>query len=214
MLAFLGGTGPEGRGLALRYALAGKEVIIGSRRPDRAVATAEELCLLAPGTSISGAGNREACLQGDMVFLTFPYDAQRTLLPQIERELVGKVVVSAIAPLVFDKGGARTVQVDEGSAAMQAQALLPHSKVAAAFQNLSAAELLANERPIEGDVVVCSDHREAKMQVMTMVGLIKNLRAVDGGNLDSTRYVEEITALLVNINRIYHTHSSIKITGL
>ena len=214
MLAFLGGTGPEGRGLALRYALAGEEIIIGSRSAERAAAAAQDLQKLAPGASISGADNRDAALRGEVVFLTFPYEAQRPLLPQIEGELAGKVVVSVIAPLIFEKGRAKAVQVEEGSAAMEAQALLPGSQVAAAFQNLSAAKLLAAEQPVEGDVVVCSDHREAKEWVMTMVGLIKDLRAVDGGGLENARYVEELTTLLLNINRIYKAHSTIRVVGV
>ncbi|MCZ6536143.1 MAG: NADPH-dependent F420 reductase, partial [Chloroflexi bacterium] len=91
---------------------------------------------------------------------------------------------------------------------------LPRSKVVAAFQNLSATELLAPDRAMEGDVVVCSDHQEAKERVMALVGIIKNLRGVDGGGLENARYVEQLTALLLSINRIYKAHSSIRIVGV
>ena len=214
MLAFLGGTGPEGRGLALRYALAGQEVIIGSRDSDKAEAAALKLQQKAPRDSVSGNGNREAAAQGDVAFLTVPYEAQQSLLPQLADELAGKPVVNVVAPLVFKRGRAAAVQVPEGSAAMQSQILLPRSQVVAAFQNLSATKLLATGQPMDGDVVVCSDHEEAKERVMALVGLIKNLRGLDGGGLENARYVEQLTALLLAVNRIYKAHSSIKLVGL
>ena len=214
MLAFLGGTGPEGRGLALRYALAGQEVIIGSRDPDKAKEAALKLQDKAPPGSVRGEGNREAARQGDVVFLTVPYEAQQSLLPQLADELAGKIVVNVVAPLVFKKGRASAVQVPEGSAAVQSQILLPRSQVVAAFQNLSATKLLAVSRPMDGDVVVCSDHEEAKKRVMALVGLIKDLRGLDGGGLENARYVEQLTSLLLSVNRIYKAHSSIKLVGL
>ncbi len=214
MLAFLGGTGPEGRGLALRYALAGQEVIIGSRDPDKAKAAALKLQQKAPRDSVRGNGNREAAAQGDVVFLTVPYEAQQSLLPQLADELAGKPVVNVVAPLVFKRGRAAAVQVPEGSAAMQSQILLPRSQVVAAFQNLSATKLLATGQPMDGDVVVCSDHEEAKERIMVLVGLVKNLRGLDGGGLENARYVEQLTALLLAVNRIYKAHSSIKLVGL
>ena len=99
MLAFLGGTGPEGRGLALRYALAGHEVVIGSRDPDKAKEAALKLQEKASLDSVRGDGNREAAGQGDVVFLTVPYEAQQSLLPQLADELAGKPVVNVVAPL-------------------------------------------------------------------------------------------------------------------
>lgn len=214
MLAFLGGTGPEGRGLALRFALAGEEITIGSRDADRAREAAQVLQKLAPQASIRGDENREAAKRGDVVFVTVPYEAQKPLVTQLEDELAGKLVVNVVAPLAFEKGRPRAVPVEEGSAAMQSQSLLPRSKVVAAFQNLSATELLAPDRAMEGDVVVCSDHQEAKERVMALVRLIKNLRGVDGGGLENARYVEQLTALLLSINRIYKAHSSIRIVGV
>ncbi len=214
MLAFLGGTGPEGRGLALRFALAGEEVTIGSRDPDRAREAAQVLQKLAPQASIRGDENREAAKRGDVVFVTVPYEAQKPLVTQLEDELADKLVVNVVAPLAFEKGRPRAVPVEEGSAAMQSQSLLPRSRVVAAFQNLSATELLAPDRAMEGDVVVCSDHQETKERVMALVGLIKNLRGVDGGGLENARYVEQLTALLLSINRIYKAHSSIRIVGV
>jgi len=215
MLAFLGGTGPEGRGLALRLALAGEEVIIGSRDGERAATAADELVQHSPMARIAGGDNHEAASRSEVVFLTVPYEAQRPLLEQLRGSLMGKVVVDVIAPMRFERGrGAIAVPVDAGSAAEEAQELLPDSQVVAAFQNISAETLLDPSVAMEGDVIVCSDHREAKALVMALTNRIPQLRAVDGGALANARYVEQITPLLININRIYKVHSGIQIVGL
>ena len=215
MLAFLGGTGPEGRGLALRLALAGQEAVIGSRDAGRATKVAEELLQLAPGTRIAGAANADAAARADVVFLTFPYEGQRPVLEQLRGTLDGKVVVNVIAPMRFERGrGASAVEVPAGSAAEEAQEMLPGALVAAAFQNVSAEELQKPEAAMEGDVIVCSDHREAKALVMDLTREIPNLRPVDGGGLANAKYVEQLTPLLVNINRIHKIHAAIKIVGL
>ena len=141
MLAFLGGTGPEGRGLAIRLALAGEEVVIGSRDAARASTAAEELLLLAPGARITGAANADAAAQADTIFLTFPYEGQRPTLETLGEALDGKIVVNVIAPMEFQRGrGAIALPVDAGSAAEESQLLLPGALVAAAFQNASAEE--------------------------------------------------------------------------
>lgn len=214
MLAFLGGTGPEGRGLALRYALEGQKVVLGSRDQERALVAARGLKEMAPQAQINGAENAEAARQGDVVFITVPYEAQKPLLATLAPQLEGKVVISVVAPLAFERGRARALQVPEGSAAVQAQQLLPRSLMVGAFQNLSAVHLLNPRHVMEGDVIVCSDHPEAKAQVMDLVRLIKDLRPVDGGGLENSRYVEELTTLLLHINRIYKAHSTIRIVGV
>ena len=215
MLAFLGGTGPEGKGLALRLALAGERVIIGSRDASRASAIADELMILAPGTAIEGAANADASARADVVFLTFPYEGQRPTLEQLGEALAGKVVVNVIAPMQFQRGrGVSAVDVDAGSAAQEAQELLPGSLVAAAFQNVGAEELQEPEITMSGDVIICSDHKAAKDVVVNLVPKIPELRPVDGGALANARYVEQITPLLVNINRIYKTHAGIKVVGV
>ena len=214
MLAFLGGTGPEGKGLAHRLAMAGEEVIIGSRDPARAQATAAELQQAAPNTHISGEANYVAAQRSNIVFITVPFDAQKPLLQSVASVLAGKVVVNVIAPLVFNRGRAHAISVEEGSAAVQSQVLLPDSQVVGAFQNVSAEDLATPDHLMEGDVVVCSDHPEAKEQVMALVTKVPDLRPIDGGRLENARYVEDFTALLVNINRIYKCHSGIKIVGV
>ena len=214
MLAFLGGTGPEGRGLALRLALAGEEVIIGSRDQNRAREAAEALAELVPGASILGDVNAVAAQRGSMVFVTVPYAAQKPLLEEVAEYLTGKVVVDVVSPMTVTKGRARAIDVEEGSAAMQAQQLLPRSFVVAAFQNISAVELNVPDRVMEGDVVVCSDHPEPRQQVMEMVTKIRALRSLNGDGLGNAKCVEQFTALLLNINRIYKCHSMIKIVGI
>ncbi len=215
MLTFLGGTGPEGKGLALRLAMAGEATMIGSRDAARGAAAAAELAALAPGTSIKGSDNAGAAAAGEVVFLAFPYEGQRTTLEQLGAALAGKIVVSVIAPMTFERGkGAQAVEVEAGSAAQEAQAMLPDSQVVAAFQNVSAEELQNQDVNMEGDVVVCSDHPEAKKLVMDLADKIASLRGVDGGGLANAKYVEQITPMLVNINRIYKAHSSIKIVGI
>jgi len=215
MLAILGGTGPEGKGLALRLAMAGETPIIGSRDAGRGADAAEELAQSVPGVVIKGSDNAGAVASADVVFLAFPYEGQRPVLEDLGAALKGKIVVSVIAPMKFERGkGASAVEVEAGSAAQEAQDMLPDSQVVAAFQNASAEELLDPSVTMEGDVVVCSDHPEAKKLVMELAGKIKDLRGVDGGSLANAKYVEQLTPLLVNINRIYKIHAGIKIVGV
>ena len=218
-LAFLGGTGPEGKGLALRLALAGEAVIIGSRDAGRARAAVEQL--VAAGDNVRhevrvrGADNLEAASEAAVIFLTVPYEAQRPLLEHLRQPLRGKVVVSVIAPMKFERGrGASALSVAAGSAAEEAQQLLPDSLVVAAFQNVSAEELQDPDQAMLGDVVICSDFSDAKSLVSDLTRKIPDLRPVDGGGLANSKYVEQITPLLVNINRIYKIHAGIKIVGL
>ncbi len=211
----MGGTGPEGKGLALRLAMAGETPIIGSRDAARGAAVAEELAQSAAGVVIKGSDNAGAAAAADVVFLAFPYEGQRPVLEDLGPALKGKIVVCVIAPMKFERGkGASAVEVEAGSAAQEAQDMLPDSQVVAAFQNASAEELLDPNVTMEGDVVVCSDHADAKKLVMGLADKIKNLRGVDGGGLANAKYVEQITPMLVNINRIYKVHAGIKIVGI
>lgn len=214
MIGFIGGTGAEGRGLALRYAALGYEIAIGSRDYHKATRVADELSALTNCKTISGMGNHSVAKISEVVFLTVPYSSQSFLLEQIGDELASKIVVNTICPLEFKGGKVRGLPVEEGSAAEQSQALIPKSKIVSAYHNISASDLLAYDRVMNGDVVVCSDHQDAKRTVMTMIDEVKDLRSIDGGSLDNSRYLENLTALLLNINRIHKTHTSIKIVGL
>ena len=214
MLGFLGGTGPEGRGIALRLGLAGEAVMIGSRDSARAEEAVMELKDAHGLSEVYGGLNDEVAQRSDVVFITVPFSAQASVLEPLSGGLDGKVVVSTVAPLAFSGGRADMLMVEEGSAAMQAQALLPGSKVVAALQTVSAHSLLEPATDIEGDVVICADDEEAKAVVSSLVERIRALRAVDGGGLANSRYVEGITALLININRLHRARSGVKITGI
>ena len=216
MIGFIGGTGPEGRGLALRLALAGERVVIGSRDRAKAEQAVAKVAAKAAGSSLSirAALNADAARMAEVVFVVVPYSAQHPTLETLIDHLEGKVVVDVVAPLTFGDGGAAAVAVPEGSAALQAQAMLPASKVVAAFHTVSARDLLRIADPVESDVVVCADAADARGVVFDLVGKIPGLRAVDGGGLENAAYVESLTALLLNINRRYKAHSAIKIIGI
>ena len=214
MIGFIGGTGPEGKGLALRFAMAGERVAIGSRDAQRAQDAADEVGELHDGLSVSGALNEQVADESDIVFIAVPYSGHRPTLESLRDRLDGKLVVDVVAPLRFSRGVASAVEVEEGSAAQQAQILLPNSTVVGAFHNLSAEDLMQPNVDIVSDVIVCADDREAKSRIMHLAETISAVRAVDGGGLQNSRYVEELTALLININRIYKAHSTIKIVGI
>jgi hypothetical protein len=214
VIGFIGGTGPEGKGLALRLALAGEEVLIGSRDESRASEAAKELADLAPDASIGGGLNDDVATRSDIVFVSVPYEGQRPTLEALRDQLSGKIVVDVVSPMAFSKGVARAVPVPEGSAALEAKALLPESTIVAAFQTISAVDLVKTDKPVESDVVVCGQGREARETVMALAEKIPGVRAVDGGGLSNAGYVENLTPLLVNINRRYKAHSAIKIVGI
>ncbi len=214
ILGFIGGTGPEGRGLAYRFALAGHGLIIGSRSRERGEEAAREVAERVSAASLRGAENAGAASEGEIVVLTVPFDAQAATLPSLREALEGKIVVSTATPLSFEGGRPTMLAVLEGSAAEQAQALLPGARVVAAFQNLGAAKLWEGDAALEQDVIVCADDAEAKREVMALAEQISGVRAVDGGPLASARYVEGITALLVNINRRYKALAGVRIVGL
>ena len=163
MLAILGGTGPEGKGLALRLAMAGESVIIGSRSTERGASAAAELGEGAPGASISARTTPEPLPPVMWCSWPFPTRVSVPVLEELAGSLEGKIVVSVIAPMVFERGkGASAVDVEAGSAAQEAQEILPNAQVVAAFQNVSAEELQDPQVDMEGDVVVCSDHADSK----------------------------------------------------
>lgn len=213
-IGFIGGTGPEGKGLGLRFAMAGETVMIGSRSTERATEAADSIREIVSTIDVSGAPNREVVQKSDVVFISVPYSGQKDILIDLKDDLAGKLIVNVVAPLAFEKGRASAVRVEDGSAALEAKAILTDSTIVAAFQNISAQKLLDPEATVDCDVVVCADDEEAKQTVMKLAETIKGVRAVDGGGLANARYVEDLTALLLNINRIYKAHSMIKIAGI
>lgn len=213
IISFIGGTGEEGMGLALRFARAGHDCVIGSRSIEKAAAAVAELRDHAPALPITGATNEDAAAQGEIVVVTTPYSAQAPTLPPLAAALAGKLVVSTVVPMAFEAGAASLVPVPEGSAAQQQQALLPRSTIVAAFQNLSARKLLKGG-PLDADVVVCADDASAKTRIMELASAIEGVRGVDGGALANAGLVEGITVLLVSVNRRYKTQAGIRIAGI
>lgn len=209
MIAVLGGTGPQGKGLALRWAVAGEQVVLGSRDPLRAAAIAEEL-----GHGITGAGNRQAAEQADVVVLAVPYDGHAALVSEIADAVSGKLLIDCVNPLGFDKQGAFALTVPEGSAAQQAAALAPDARVVAAFHHISAVLLQDLEQKLDIDVLVLSEDREAADKVIALADLIPGMRGVFAGRLRNAHQVEALTANLISVNRRYKVHAGIRITDL
>ncbi len=213
-VAVLGGTGEQGRGLARRFALAGVRVVLGSRDAARAQAAADGLAGV-PAGSVTGAGNAEAAAQADVVIAAVPWDGHRELLVSLADALEGKVVVDCVNPLGFDKQGGYALAVEEGSAAQQAQAVLPGSRVVGAFHHVSA-KLLLDEAvdEIELDVLVLGDDREATDLVQALADLVPGMRGIYGGRLRGAHQVEALTANIISVNRRYRAHAGLRITDV
>jgi NADPH-dependent F420 reductase len=224
-IAIIGGTGPEGSGLALRWAQAGETIIIGSRDPQRAAETANKIReqirgaagVAARDTNISGSENLAACKSAEIVVLTVPFEAQAEMLKHIKPSLhPGQILVDTTVPLAASVGGrpTRSLGVWQGSAAQQAAELAPEGVlVVSAFHNVSA-ELLHHDGPVDCDVIVCSDDKQAAQRIRALARKIPGVRTVDGGKLENARIVEQITALLIGFNIRAKGHSGLRITGL
>jgi 8-hydroxy-5-deazaflavin:NADPH oxidoreductase len=217
-IAVIGGTGPAGMGLALRWARAGEAIIIGSRdaqRAQQAAATIQER--VGAQANVSGMENSAACSAADILMLTVPFEGQAGLLKQLKPAMTeGSILIDATVPLAASVGGraSRTIGVWQGSAAQQAAELVPKGvSVVAAFHNVSA-ELLNGDVQLDCDVIVCSDDPDAAQLTRELAGKIPGVRAVDGGKLENARIVEQITALLIGMNIRHKGHAGIRITGL
>jgi 8-hydroxy-5-deazaflavin:NADPH oxidoreductase len=217
-IAFLGGTGEEGLGLALRFALAGEDVIIGSRQLERAHEAAASLraTLRAAGSqaSVEGLDNRSAVGATDIVAFTFPFKAVESLVAELHSVLDGKTILDVVNPLSLRGGVFHSIPVAQGSAGQLIQHLLPNAKVVSGFKNLSAKELLDLQHTLRGDVLLCGDHPDATQFFSSLVGRITALRAVDAGSLVNAGHLEGITTLLLNLNRRFHAITSIEVLGL
>jgi NADPH-dependent F420 reductase len=215
-LAFLGGTGDQGRGLARRFSLAGHRVIIGSRQAERAESAAAELGASCPDPSlISGLPNADAAAAADVVVIAVPWDGHEQLVRAVAPALRGKIVVDCVNPMGFDSQGAYAVEVAEGSAAQQAAAILSDSTVVAAFHHVSAVLLLDPDvGSIDTDVLVLGDDRAATDLIQALVDRIEGMRGVYGGRLRNARQIEAFTANLVSINRRYKAHAGLRVTDV
>jgi NADPH-dependent F420 reductase len=214
-IGFIGGTGPEGKGLGLRMAMAGHEVILGSRNIDRANTAVEDIKkLVNEKLLIRGESNNQTASESDIVFITVPYEGHKNTLIDLESELSGKIVVDTVVPIRFIKGNFEPITVTEGSAAEEAAASLPNSSIIGAFHNVSAVALIEPATLIDCDVLVTGNDLQAKTEVMKLAEDINGIRAVDGGRIENSKQVEDLTVLLLTINKIYKKHSMIKIVGL
>jgi NADPH-dependent F420 reductase len=213
-IGILGGTGKEGAGLALRWALGGHEVIIGSRDAERARAKAAELSALAGGAAVAGMSNLDAATAAGVVVLTLPATGLAATLVPLKDACRGKVVISTVVPLTFG-GGRLFTPPPQGSSAEEVQELLGgEARVVAAFHHIAAHELSATEHVIECDLLLCGGDAEAK-KVVEELAHTMGLRAIDVGALTNAGSLEGITAMLATINRRYKLkNSGIKITGL
>ncbi|MDR6173560.1 NADPH-dependent F420 reductase [Nocardioides zeae] len=218
-IAVLGGTGPQGRGLARRFAAAGLPVVLGSRTEEKGKAAAAELAEALAGTegvgAVTGTDNAGAAAAGDVVLVVVPWDGHKELLESLREQLAGKVVVDCVNPLGFDKQGPYALKVEEGSATEQAQAVLPDSTVVGAFHNVSAVLLEDPEvTTIDTDVLVLGDEREATDLVQDLAGVIPGVRGVYGGRRRNAHQVEALTANLIAANRRYKAHAGVRITDV
>jgi hypothetical protein len=215
VIAILGGTGDQGRGLARRFALAGHQVLIGSRSAERAQSAAAEL-----GHGVRGLANADAAREAGVVIAAVPWEGHGELLSALAGELAGKIVVDCVNPMGFDKQGAYPLPVAEGgpaegSAAQQAAALLPGSRVVAAFHHVSAVLLLDPEvDTMDLDVLVLGDDRDATELVQALAGRIPGVRGIYAGRLRNCGQIEALTANLVSINRRYKAHAGLRITDI
>jgi NADPH-dependent F420 reductase len=217
-IPIIGGTGALGYGLALRWARAGRAVVIGSRSADRAAETARKLSELAPDAEIEGLPNDAAAKQGSVVFLTVPFRAQSENLNNLREALEpGQLLVDCTVPLAAAVGGkaTRSLGVWQGSAAEQAQEMVPEGvDVVAALHTVSAPSLADLAADLDEDVLLCGDRKDEKAKVARLIEEIPGLRAVNAGALEMARVVEQLTPLLISINARYKTHAGIRINGL
>jgi len=227
-IAILGGTGPLGSGLALRWARAGETVIIGSRDAERAQTSAGQILERVRSTAplfkhesphqLTGTDNASAVAAADVVVLAVPFEGHASLLKKLKPVFKpNTILIDATVPLAASVGGraTRTLAVWQGCAAQQAAELVPQGvAVAAAFQNLSA-ELLGGDGAMDCDVIVCADDPEARQLAAELAKKIPGVRAIDGGNLENARILEHITALLITLNIKHRVHTAgLRITGL
>jgi len=219
-IAVIGGTGDQGFGLVLRWAKAREKVIIGSRKQEKADDAAKKaLEILGSNASVTGMENPKAAAAADIVVMSVPFAAHVDMIKSVTESIKpDDIFVDVVVPLSTAVGGGATTALGvwEGSAAQQAVRLLPpHTKVASAFHNVVAESLQDISRKVDSDVIVCSDSQETRKVVMDLATKILGVRPIDGGRLENSRIVEQITALLIGINIRYKVKDAgIRITGL
>jgi NADPH-dependent F420 reductase len=217
-IPIIGGTGALGAGLATRWAQAGVPVVLGSRAAERAEEAAAKVRDAVPGADVSGLENDEAAKQGEIVFLTVPFRAQSENLNNLREALrPGQILVDCTVPLAAAVSGkaTRSLGVWQGSAAQQAQEMVPDGvAVVSALHTVGAPTLSDTSAELGEDVLVCGDKKADKARVARLVELIPGLRAVNAGALEMARIVEQLTPMLISVNSRYKAHAGIRLTGL
>jgi 8-hydroxy-5-deazaflavin:NADPH oxidoreductase len=217
-VSIIGASGALGFGLAVRWGRAGIPIVIGSRDAGRAEEAAERARAAVPEGSFEGFENAEAATRADIVVLSVPFRNQSETLTNLKGSLrAGQIVVDATVPLAAAVGGkaTRTLGVWQGSAAQQAQEMVPEGvRVVSALHTVSATTLGHLDHALDEDILVCGDSKDDKARVIALIDRIDGLRAVDCGRLEMARLTEQVTALLISINVRHKTHAGIKITGV
>ena len=213
-IGILGGTGPAGRGLAVRLARAGRQVMIGSRAAERAADVAERLVAAWPDRPLSVAGtSNELAAACDLVVVATPWDSAVPTVKPLAAELEGKVVVSMANALVREGREFVALVPARGSVAASIQSALPRSLVSASFHHLPASEMEKLDAPIAADVMVCSDHPEATTATLALIDAVEGLRGVDAGSLAQAAPIEAFTAVLITINIRHKVHAAVQLSG-
>ncbi len=215
-IGVVGGTGPQGKGLGLRFAGVGHAVTLGSRSEERASQAAGELNARLPaGRSVSAAANDKAVAGSDIAVLAVPYEGHAGLVAGLRDQLAGKIVVSCVNPLGFDEQGPYALDVSEGSAAEQSATLVPAARVVGAFHHLSAQNLLSEKPYLEHeDVLVVSDDADAGRVVRDLARAVTGRPGIDAGPLRLARQLEQLIAVVISINKRYKVSSGVAVTGL
>ncbi len=213
-IAVIGGTGPQGKGLGYRFAKAGHTVVFGSRSADRADEVAAQVRDREVAGAVSAATNKDAAAVAQVVVLAVPYDGHDELVATLAPVLDGKVVVSCVNPLGFDKRGPYGLALEQ-SAAEAAQAIVPGATVVGAFHHVAAASLWSDEEFLDHeDVLVCGDSPDAVGLVVDLAAAVTGRPGVKAGALRLARQLEPLTAVLISINKAYKVRSGIRISGL
>ena len=213
-IGILGGTGPAGRGLAVRLAAVGDEVVLGSRDGERAAGVAAGLVDAWPDHTLAiTGGTNEECAGAEIVVMATPWDGAVATVRPLADELAGKVVVSMANALVKEGREFLALMPPRGSVAAMVQAALPHSLVSASFHHLPASEMEKLTTPMAADVLVCSDHREAAEATVALVDRIDGLRGIDAGSLSQAAAIEAFTAVLITVNIRHKVHAAVQLAG-
>ncbi len=214
MIAIVGGTGPEGRGLGIRWAMAGERVAIGSRSEERGQQGAASVKEVVSDGKVEGGSNEVVVNDADFVVIAVPYDAVTPTVSSMASALRGKVVVSVVASLDWTEGRPRPINVPAGSVAEKIAQIVPDARITSGFHTLSAEKLADPHARLDEDTIICGDDRDSRHAVMALAERIDGIRAISGGRLSSSRYAEQFVGMLAILNRIHKTDCGLRIVDV